>query len=208
MLDKSAQAGQHSYAERGDDAYQTPVVAVQALMQVEKLPERIWEPACGSGNIVHTLRAAGHTVYASDIVDYGCGHSPVDFLTTDVIPPAQAIITNPPFKLAQKFIERGLQICPQVIVLLRLAFYESERRSKLLEESGLVRIHVFKERLPMMHRLGYGGPKASSAICFGWFVWERGYRGPTVIDRISWKPVKLQSKNGYSDVEGVSVESN
>src|SRR5215472_3836795 len=136
MLDKSAQAGSHTHKERGDDAYFTPEVAVEALLQVETLPEKIWEPACGSGNIVKVLRAHGHTVYASDLHDYGCGQPGTDFLTTDAIPPAQAIVTNPPFKLIQKFVERTLQLSPLVIILARLAFYESERRSKLLEQSG------------------------------------------------------------------------
>jgi hypothetical protein len=40
-------------AERGDDLYQTPSVAVQALMRVEKLPKVIWEPACGASLIRH-----------------------------------------------------------------------------------------------------------------------------------------------------------
>jgi len=133
------------------------------------------------------LRAHGHTVYASDLHDYGCGQSDVDFLTTDAIPPAGAIVTNPPFKLIEKFVWRALELSPLVIILARLAFYEGRRRSKLLEESGLVRIHVFKNRLPMIHREGWTGPKASSAIVFGWFVWQRGYTGPTTIDRISWE---------------------
>jgi ParB-like nuclease domain len=59
------------YAERGVDLYQTPAAAVRALLDVEKLPRRLWEPACGPGAIVRVLRAAGHEVLASDLVDYG-----------------------------------------------------------------------------------------------------------------------------------------
>src|SRR5215831_5450217 len=160
MLEKSAQAGQHAHKDRGDDAYFTDPVAVEALVQVEKLPEVMWDPACGSGNIVKVLRAHGHKVYASDLNDYGFGQSGVDFLATDAIPPAQAVVTNPPFKLLQPFVERALTLTPLVIMLARLAFYEGQRRSKLLEESGLARIHVFRNRLPMMHREGWTGPKA------------------------------------------------
>ena len=72
-------------------------------------------------------------------------------------------------------------------MLLRLAFLESERRTNILEYGGLARVHVFRNRLPMMHRKGWEGPKASSAIPFAWYVWEHGYLGPTTIDRISWK---------------------
>jgi hypothetical protein len=41
----------------------------------------------------------------------------------------------------------------------------------------------------MMHRTGWTGPRASSATAFAWFVWERGYHGPTTIDRISWERI-------------------
>jgi hypothetical protein len=72
-------------------------------------------------------------------------------------------------------------------MLLRLGFLESARRSPLLDHGLLVRVHVFKERLPMMHRHNWEGPRASSAICFAWFVFDRNHRGPATIDRISWR---------------------
>ena len=56
--------------QRGDDLYETPVEAVTALLRAETLPPVIWEPACGPGAIVRTLRAAEHQVYATDLVDY------------------------------------------------------------------------------------------------------------------------------------------
>ena len=71
MLDHSCQVQRHPLAERGDDLYETPPVAVEALLRVEHLPRRIWEPACGPGAIVRVLRAHGHEVLASDLVDYG-----------------------------------------------------------------------------------------------------------------------------------------
>jgi hypothetical protein len=194
MLEKSAQAGQHSYADRGADCYETPPEAVQALLKVEKLPTWVWEPACGPGSIVRALEAAGHSVSASDLHDYGQPMSGFDFLTVKY-PRCDAncnaincIVTNPPYQLAQKFVEKALDLkIPLIIMLLRLAFLESERRTRILDYSGLARVHVFKNRLPMMHRKDWNGPKASSAIPFAWFVWERGYRGPTTIDRIAWE---------------------
>ena len=74
-----------------------------------------------------------------------------------------------------------------VVMLMRLAFYESERRSHILENCGLARIHCFRKRLPMMHRAGWEGRKANSGMAFCWMVWDRGHSGPTVIDRISWE---------------------
>ena len=67
---------------RGMDLYQTPVVAVEALLRVEALPHRLWEPAAGRGAIVNVLRAAGHEVLASDLVDYG---DPTHFARRDFL---------------------------------------------------------------------------------------------------------------------------
>jgi len=187
MLDHSVGSGQHSYEDRGADLYETPPAAVHALLKVEKLPDYIWEPACGPGSIATVLRDAGHRVFASDLHDYGFSKYRIDFMDTKLTPSVGCVITNPPYKLAQQFVEKALEKAPLVIMLLRLAFLESERRRKILEHSGLARIHVFRNRLPMMHRHGWTGKKASSAIPFAWFCWERGYVGPTTIDRISWE---------------------
>jgi hypothetical protein len=188
-LSPAANAGSHSFAERQQDLYETPDVAVRALMRVERLPHFIWEPACGPGRIVRVLREAGHKVYATDLIDYGCedSESRVDFLMTSNRDfSGEAIVTNPPFKLAHQFVIHALTLCPKVIMLLRLAFYESDRRKAILEGGQLARVHVFSKRLPMMHRAGWEGRKASSGMAFAWFVWNRDHKGPTELRRISW----------------------
>ena len=90
-------------------------------------------------------------------------------------------------QFAQKFVERALELSPLVVMLMRLAFYESERRRHILEGCGLARIHAFRKRLPMMHRKDWDGPKANSGMAFAWFVWDRNHNGSTSIDRISWE---------------------
>jgi len=80
----SCQVQRHPHAERGLDLYETPSVAVEALLRVERLPHHIWEPACGRGAIVNVLRSATHDVTASDIFDYGFpGSWNCDFLASD-----------------------------------------------------------------------------------------------------------------------------
>ena len=190
MLDHSTQTGQHPHIERGADLYETPPVAVEALMNVERLPKVIWEPACGPGSIVRVLRTNAHLVYATDINDYGCEDATggVDFLRARA--PSfsiDAVITNPPFKFADRFVAHALALSiPKVIMLLRLAFLESARRSPVLDSGLLARVHVFRNRLPMMHRHGWTGPKASSAMPFAWFVWDLAHRGSTELHRVSW----------------------
>jgi hypothetical protein len=198
MLDKSANAGRAPTRDHVDDCYDTDPVAVFALLKVERLPKVIWEPCCGTGNIVEVLRHRGHQVIATDLNARGCPDSSIrNFLQPVPKYRCGAIVTNPPYILAQDFIDLGLQRAPKVIVLLRLAFIEGgapnkergRQRARLLDQH-LTRMHVFANRLPMMHRDGWTGKRASSAICFAWFVFEREKKGPTILDRIRWEKAK------------------
>jgi hypothetical protein len=188
MLDHACGQGRASLVERRGDCYDTPAVAVHALLKVERLPRRIWEPACGTGNIAGILIGAGHAVFASDLNDRGYGMPRIDFLLPGPAVDCDAIVTNPPFSLAEEFVATALERAPLVIMLLRLAFLESDRRSYILDNAGLARIHVFAKRLPMMHRAGWEGRKANSGMAFAWFVWDRMHTGPTTIKRIRWEP--------------------
>jgi hypothetical protein len=180
----------HSLKDRKDDCYETHPVAVRALLESVSLPKNIWEPACGPGSIVKVLRDHGHRVIASDLMTYG---DPTHFYGRDFLMErkapdgCEAIITNPPFKLAEEFVQKAIELCPQVIFLLRLAFLESERRTELLERSGLQKVLVFRNRLPMMHRKDWAGPKATSNTPFAWFCWNRAHKGAVTLERISWK---------------------
>ena len=188
-LSHATQSGRHALSERGLDLYETPSCAVEALLRVERLPHWAWEPAAGRGAIVSVLRDHGHAAIASDIVDYGFPlHFVADFLTVAKAPVGvECIITNPPFQIITEFVAHALDLCPRVIMLARLAFLELDRRTGILEKSGLRAVHVFRNRLPMMHRDGWSGPRASSAVAFAWFVWDRDHQGPTELRRISWQ---------------------
>ncbi len=184
----------HAISERGNDLYQSPPEAVRALLKAENVPLRVWEPACGPGSIVRVLRESGRNVLATDLVDYASPDqdaSGVDFLIPGIaesyITEYRSIVTNPPFKNAHEFVERALHFSPYVAMLLRLGFLESEKRRSILEGGKLSRVLVFRNRLPMMHREGWTGPKASSATPFAWFIWDRSHKGPTELHRISWE---------------------
>jgi hypothetical protein len=167
--------------DRGNDVYETPPEAVEALLGVEELPSHVWECCCGSGRIVHVLRAHGHRVTASDLVG-----DRIDFLMEWRAPEGvEAVITNPPFKLAAEFARHGLLLVPKVVMLLRLNFLESEGRSDLIDGGQLARVHVFVDRLPFMHRADWAGPRCNTTTrAYAWYVWHREHSGPTVLDRI------------------------
>lgn len=190
MVALATQSRAHSRAVRGRDLYETPSVAVRALLGVEKLPRRIYEPASGNGAIARVLRRAGHSVSTSDIA------RGVDFLTVERMPMlSRAIVTNPPFQIAAKFAAHAIQLCPYVAMLMRLGFLEAGHpchangRARLfcLDQQPPARVYVFRQRLPMMHRDGWRGRKAPSAMAFCWIIWDGRHQGPTELQRISWE---------------------
>jgi len=190
VLNHNTQSGRHSFADRGNDHYKTSPGATSALVLIEPLPKYIWDPCCGTGTIVTELRAAGHEVVASDLVDYGIPITPpayygVDFLLErQATADCEAIICNPPYKLASQFVRHAIELVPLTAMLLRLAFLESASRTEILENGQLARVLVFRKRLPMMHRHGWNGPRASNSICFAWFIWRRDWCGNPQIKRI------------------------
>jgi hypothetical protein len=184
--------GMYPYAERGVDLYETPPPVVHALLAAEPLPPGVvWEPACGPGAIVRVLREAGHPVVATDLIDYGCPDSTggIDFLKQQSAPEGvTAILTNPPYKHANEFVRLGLKLVPRVVLLLPLWFEAGVERSDIIDSGQLARVYVFRNRLPMMHRAGWTGPRIeSSAMLLAWYIWDRHHRGPTELWRISWK---------------------
>ena len=166
---------------RKDDFLPTPPEATRALLKVETFEDPIWEPACGDGAISKVLEAHDYTVFSTDLVDRGYGKSGVDFLMEWTMR-APNIVTNPPFKLAQTFVETALRLTTRkVAILARLAWLEGSARRKLFQATLLARVWVFSKRLPRMHRHDYTGPRTTSTIAFAWFVWEHGYTGkPTL----------------------------
>ncbi len=65
-----------------------------------------------------------------------------------------------------------------------------------MDDCPPARVYVFKRRLPMMHRDGWDGNKASSRMNTAWFVWERdeagNYGSATIVRRVDWKDYQPQ----------------
>jgi hypothetical protein len=185
MLQRTAQTNSHCHADRGFDVNATPRVAVEALLAAEPLPELIYEPAAGPGAIVTVLREHGHAIIASDLLAFEGLSFVADFFDVNVAPSGvSAIVTNPPYKIADAVARHALTLTADVFLLLRLAFLESARRTDLIDHSGLRTVLPFRSRLPMMHRSNWCGARSTSAVPYAWFHWRRGHRGPPAIIRI------------------------
>ena len=112
--------GKHGsdYVRPDKDFFPTPAWVVEALAQHVNLKgKRIWECACGTGEMAEALLSCGATVYATDVVDRGDKKQAgsLDFLADSIAPVQEfdGIVTNPPFgprgKLGEAFIESGLR---------------------------------------------------------------------------------------------------
>ena len=86
-------------------------------------------------------------IISTDLIDRGYGQGGIDFLTYDYGRKFDVVITNPPFKLAKEFVQKGLEISnDKVIMLLKIQFLESKSRKEFLENSPLKYVNVFSER--------------------------------------------------------------
>lgn len=104
------------------DNFQTPGSALDCLLPHVAPLSHVWEPACGKGNLVKQLLHEGFVVTSSDILNGW------DFLTTNVPPDVQAIITNPPYSIKNEWIERCYDLGIPFALLLPLAALESKKR--------------------------------------------------------------------------------
>ncbi len=186
-------ASNHALEERSkNDFYATPPLAVRQLLEVEKFQNNIWEPGCGMNHIVNVLEENGYSVKRSDIVNMvkdDQKFEQIDFLTTSGTWEGD-IVGNPPFILATEFVNKSLDLVKdgaKVAMFLKLQFLEGKKRfEKLFEDNPPIRIYVPVKR--------YGCTKdgifnekenAGSAICYCWFIWEKGYTGSPEIKWIN-----------------------
>ena len=184
-------ASNHTKDERQElDFYATHPSAATALMDVEDFHGMIWEPAAGMGHLARELRKK-HTVYCSDIIKRNYAVGEKDFLTVNMQNMNINIVTNPPYKQAQEFIEKSLNVISEgykVCMFLKLTFCEGKKRAIFFKKHPPKRIWVFSSRIAIAKDGDFEAyaKTGGSAICFAWFIWEKGYTGKTTLDWIPW----------------------
>jgi hypothetical protein len=180
-------------AREQDDYYATDPIAIDKLLQVVELAKYCWEPACGQGHLSDRLIEHGKIVFSTDLKDRGYDKQDYtcDFLEADLPPFVEpfSIVTNPPYKYAEKFIKKSMNLLYDgelCCMLLKLTFLEGIAREELFKKYPPKAVYVFAKRLMCAKNGDFGKLKESggSAVCFAWFVWQKGYIGDTVIKRI------------------------
>ena len=181
---KTLGASNHADHERQrEDYYATEPAATEWLCKLEHFDGPILEPSCGEGHISRVLMAHGYEVESRDLIDRGFGTGGCDFLAIDNVEWEGDIVTNPPYKYAQEFVEKALQIIPEgrkVAMFLKLTFCEGKARKALFKNTPPQCIYVSSSRLKCAMN-GDFDSIAGSATAYAWFVWRKGYKGETVL---------------------------
>lgn len=153
----------------------------QSLAQLSCL-----EPACGAGHMAKVLIEQFESVTYSDAHDYGFG-AQKDFLKAPFpVDTWDWVITNPPFRLAEEFVVRSLEIARRgVAILARTVFIESVGRyENLFRLRPPTTYAQFSERVPMIK--GRLDKKATTATSYCWLVWQKPLS--TDAPRLIWIP--------------------
>lgn len=173
-----------------DDFYATDPLATVLLCEKEKFSPTVWECCVGQGHIAEVLREQGYKVICSDIVDRGYPNTKIqDFLRVDIRNGQNTadIITNPPYKFATQFVKKALDISAdgvKVAMFLKIQFLESQERWELFKEYPIKTVYVATRRI-VCANAGHFDDYQSTTICYAWYVWEKGYKGDTIIKWIN-----------------------
>ena len=183
-------ASNHAISERAkDDFYSTPPEAVEALLNYlpkinVNLPNLIIEPGVGNGAIAYPLSKSGFEVIPFDIVDRGYPNTIIlDWLKVKARPEVElAIIANFPYKNILKHTEVSLNILNDgeyLIELTKIQFLEGLQRRELFDRQPPKFVLVFSKRIKCLTNGIDDGN--SSAICFIWTIFEKGFKGMPMI---------------------------
>lgn len=186
--------GEYGHERRAHDAYWTDEPTIKALCENYQFPKRVWEPACGRGDIVKHLVARGHSVYSSDLNQHGFEGQELiaDFLEMATVPNgAKAIITNPPFTHLDEFIDHANGLMRprkgSVAILMQLQAAATKRRKSIINGAGFSRLVVLTRR-PRWTREGEENT-ANPRKPFAWAIWDWG----------DWN-MQRRGHNQYGDV--------
>lgn len=140
------------------------------------------------GHLSKILEKNGYEVISTDLVYRGYGdEESMDFLKETFDDFDGDIITNPPYKYALEFVERAIETVKQgnkVAMFLKLQFLEGRKRKQFFLENPPKTVYVSSSRL-ICAMNGEFEKYPSSAVAYAWFVWEKGFKGNTIIKWIN-----------------------
>jgi hypothetical protein len=181
-------ASSHSEVVReDDDYYATDPIALRLLIEEcgVKFSPTVLEPCAGGGHLSEVLKEYGYNVISKDIKEHNYKLDGTwDFLTTDEKYDCD-IVTNPPYKYAEDFILKGLDMIPEnrsLYMFLKLQFLEGKsRRKSLYDNNYLSHIWVSTKRIKCAKN-GDFDSIGSSAVCYAWMKFNKNNNDKATIE--------------------------
>ena len=178
----------HLWERDPHDWYVEPRECSAALFASESFRGAIWDPACGLGRIVEEARRAGLKAMGTDIVRRSDTCESVrDFLGATPDLRFSNIVSNPPFGIAERFVQHALTLVrpngkiAMILPLVWLAGFSTKR--DWLPKSSLRRVYPISPRpsMPPGAVIQAGIKPGNGTKDFAWFVWQNGYAGSAEI---------------------------
>lgn len=152
------------------DAYATPLWAIDVILDEVKLDTITTglEPACGDQRIIQAIEQRNSAI-KFDWADIQQG---IDYFSSNYkLLPYDLIISNPPYNLAQAFVDQALTHGKNVVMLLRLGFLASQKRREWWQDRIPHRLFVLSKR-PSFTNQG------TDSADYAWFCWGTQFRRP------------------------------
>ena len=162
------------------DLCMTPSYAIQPLLDLITIPDDmlIWEPASGEGHLSDVLTLAGVNHRASSL-EHG-----QDFFDDNSIPKTVGqvgSITNPPYSIKPKWVERCYEVSQDWALLLPVESLAASTLRSQFNSHGGVSVLFFDSRIDFKMP---GGKWSTSAAQFPtcWFISGFGIKPNRIFD--------------------------
>lgn len=173
----------HIFQRDAEDFYIDEPWISRALFAQEPFRGPIYDPACGTGNILAAASAAGYETLGSDIVNRSnwCQFEQ-SFLVDDG--QHETIVCNPPYdkKIVDDFVRHALAHAHKVAMILPADWHIRKNRSLWMEKSGFYK-HLGilpRPNMPPGHLIAQGLKPEGGRKDFAVYIWLRNYTGPSL----------------------------
>jgi len=188
---------------REGEGYGTAPWCVHRFLEAVKLPGGTWfEPCVGHGLIVRAVNEVRQDVdwsyveqdmaYLPAIKQIGGDEGCIaDFLSIPITHfyNVKCVITNPPYSLAEQFVEKCQLFADNVVMLLRVNWLGSAERTKFFYKN-MPDIYVLPNR-PSFKKSTNAN---SDPTEYAWFHWSQRRSNSGKIRRLDETPVEIRSK--------------
>ena len=156
--------GSNEYEPQGFDLCQTPPYALDPLWPHLDGIQTIWEPACGEGYLADTLSTTGFKVLRTDLL------TGQNFFEYQPEEGWDCLITNPPFSLKYRWLERCYDLGKPFVLLLPVETLGAKQAQDLFREFGIE--VIFMDQRVNFKMPNKGWKKSAAQFPTAWFTWQ------------------------------------